>query len=109
MEIYCFVFTYSETQLKVSKSKRAETKETREGVLCYLNVKRGFGGKVEGLNFFFFFFSSYSVMTPQHLPCSGKCQVHGDYSLAVVFLLHFFDLFSVLELMSQGTYYQHNC
>ena len=56
MEIYSFVFTYSETQLKVSKSKRAETKETREGVLCYLNVKRGFGGKVEGLNFFFFFF-----------------------------------------------------
>ncbi|XP_059562680.1 proteasome assembly chaperone 2 isoform X2 [Myotis daubentonii] len=49
------------------------------------------------------------VMTPQRLPCRGKCQVLGDYSLAVVFPLHFSDLFSFLYLRSQDTYYQHNC
>ncbi|XP_036923517.1 proteasome assembly chaperone 2 isoform X2 [Sturnira hondurensis] len=42
----------------------------------------------------------YSVMTPRHLPCHGKCQVLGDYSSAVVFPLRFFDLFLVLHLLS---------
>ncbi|KAF7471762.1 Hypothetical predicted protein [Marmota monax] len=49
------------------------------------------------------------VMTLQHLPCRGKSQVLGGYSLAVVFPLHCFDLFLVLYLIYTLMPAQNSC